>query len=241
MQNIVGASKSSSGSAVQDSDILIVIPNPHVLDCAKAPPAPSRLFSATKRAVDILVATTLILIFSPVMALTAFLIWLDDHGAVLYHQIKIGRNGKEFKLHMFRTTHLTGAKVADALRDKHKANGGQLQVIEEAGVNPVTWWMRKYRIDELPQLFCVLFGQMSIIGPRPNSPLEAGISEPEQRLLQFSKPGLVCLREVGSRKGLTQEERRALDIDYVMNRSAWTETKIFFGSLPTLLFYKRSN
>jgi lipopolysaccharide/colanic/teichoic acid biosynthesis glycosyltransferase len=235
MHEMVGVRNLGNSPAVSDSDLKVVTGS-SLPDSTLVPPDDSRFFVAAKRLVDIALATILIVLSTPAMLIVAFLVWLDDHGPILNYQPMVGRKGKEFRLYSFRTLHLQGAR---SIGQPSGAKGSQFKVLDDQSTTSVGGWLRRFSIDELPQLFCVLTGTMSIVGPRPQSSIEAGVHAPEQKILQSVKPGIVCLREIRNRSKLSFGEWSDSDIEYVMNRSPWLDMRIFALAWPAVLLCRR--
>jgi lipopolysaccharide/colanic/teichoic acid biosynthesis glycosyltransferase len=131
--------------------------------------------------------------------------------------------------------HLNADQVLERLRHQSDADGVAFKMKRDPRVTSVGRVLRKYSIDELPQLFSILMGHMSIVGPRPHLPSEVACYRPDQRLRLTVKPGLLCYREIRGRSDLTFEEWVRLDLEYIRERSAWTDTKIFFLAFPAVL------
>ncbi len=187
-----------------------------------------------KRAGDLLLATIGLLITLPFWPLIALLIRLDSRGPVFYHQRRVGLNGKTFNLHKFRTMHETA-----------ESNGHVWAAVNDPRVTRVGWYLRKTRLDELPQLWNILLGQMSVVGPRPERPEFVG--ELAARIRYYNerhliKPGLTGWAQIHYRYGASVEDSRRklqLDLWYIKHMSLELDLIILLRTLGTVLLTSR--
>jgi len=168
-----------------------------------------------KRLLDFFGALFLIILLSPLMATIAILIAFTLGRPVIFKQIRPGLHGRPFYLYKFRT-------MTDC-RDKN----GQL-LPDEDRLTPFGKWLRKYSLDELPQLFNVIKGDLSFVGPRPLLMEYLPLYTPEQALRHVVKPGITGWAQVNGRNAISWEEKFALDLWYVENQSIWLDLKILF-------------
>jgi len=212
---------------------LIVEGSPLCVPCE--PLANGFFYANAKRAADIAIASGAILVLSPLMLITMALICLDDPGPVIYRQKRVGRCGEPFNFYKFRSMHIHADKVRKELHSQNEANGVHFKIKNDPRMTRVGKWLRKTSIDELPQLFSVLAGTMSIVGPRPHLPCEVThyVTPQEQRLLV--KPGLLCLREIRGRSDLGFDEWVRSDLEYISKRSLWLDLKIFLSAFPAVI------
>jgi lipopolysaccharide/colanic/teichoic acid biosynthesis glycosyltransferase len=198
------------------------------------------------RALDIVVSAILLLVLSPVLALLALAIRLDSRGPAVYRQVRIGRHQQPFTVNKFRTM------WADAGHEKHRQFVTRLIKGEDPGedegtpgfrkikrdprVTRVGHYLRKSSLDELPQLFNVLKGEMSLVGPRP--PIGYEVEHyPAHWFGRFAvKPGITGLWQVSGRSELTLEEMIELDLEYARTRSFWLNLRILVRTIPAVLF-----
>jgi len=199
------------------------------------PVTESIAFRFVKRTIDVSIATTAIIVLSPIMLLLALLVKLHDGGPVFYKQNRIGRFGVPFQFYKFRSMRMDADKVRGELLHKSDVQGAAFKMKKDPRVTPLGRVMRKFSMDELPQLFSVLAGHMAIIGPRPHLPEEVRTYTFEQRGRLLVKPGLICLREISGPSHLSFEEWIALDLRYVRDRSILLDTVIFFKAIPAVL------
>lgn len=189
-----------------------------------------------KRSIDVLAASTGLVLFSPIMGLVALMIKLESPGPVLFVQERVGKNGRLFKLYKFRSM-IEGAEAQkDQLAELNEADGPLFKIKNDPRLTRLGKWMRRLSVDELPQLYNVLIGDMSLIGPRPPIPTEVEkYHEWHKRRLEVS-PGITGLSQVSGRSALTFDETALLDIYYIENWSPALDTKILLQTIPRVLF-----
>ncbi len=197
----------------------------------------SRSYEAAKRGFDIFFALTLLVATLPVFLITILMIKLTSPGPVVFKQTRTGRGGAIFTMFKFRTM------VSDA--DARLGQDFQLsedfqrnwKLRDDPRITHVGKWLRKTSIDELPQLFNVVAGQMSIVGPRPVQLREAEQQYGRMAELVFRvRPGLTGLWQVSGRSRLTYAERVALDIEYARRRCFKIDAMIVLKTIPAVLF-----
>ena len=188
-----------------------------------------------KRAMDLLLASAGILLLSPLFALIALLIKLDSRGPVLFRQKRIGKNGAPFMMYKFRSMVHDAEAQKKRLKKHNEMDGPVFKIKQDPRVTRVGAFLRKYSLDELPQLFNVVAGQMSLIGPRPPLPEEvAKYSDHHWRRLDV-RPGMTGLWQVSGRNNLSFEEWIRLDIEYIERWSFGLELKILLKTIPVVL------
>jgi len=177
------------------------------------------------RAADVAIAGTALLVASPVLGLAALAVKLGDRGPVLYRQTRVGRDGVDFELLKLRTMIVGAEKI-----------GAGFAVDEgDPRITRVGRILRKLSLDELPQLWNVVRGDMSVIGPRPTLRYQVERYTPRQRRRLEVKPGITGWAQVHGRAALPWEERIELDVWYVEHRSPWLDLKIL-AKTPLALF-----
>jgi len=177
------------------------------------------------RAADVAIAGTALLVASPVLGLAALAVKLGDRGPVLYRQTRVGRDGVDFELLKLRTMIVGAEKI-----------GAGFAVDEgDPRITRVGRILRKLSLDELPQLWNVVRGDMSVIGPRPTLRYQVERYTPRQRRRLEVKPGITGWAQVHGRAALPWEERIELDVWYVEHRSPWLDLKIL-ARTPLALF-----
>jgi exopolysaccharide biosynthesis polyprenyl glycosylphosphotransferase len=196
------------------------------------PPRHSRLQETAKRVVDIVLASVLLVIAAPVMAVAALLIKLHDHGPVLFRQVRIGRGGEPFTLIKLRTMEVDAEARLTDLRSRNERHGPLFKVSADPRITPIGGLLRSAAIDELPQLFNVLGGSMSIVGPRPALPAETAEFDDEHQRRHLVRPGVTGLWQVEANHKAAFEEYRRLDLFYVDNWSVAMDLAVMVDTVP---------
>ncbi len=188
-----------------------------------------------KRLFDIVFSLTLLILLSPLMLIVAILIKLTSPGPVLFKQKRCGLNGRKFTLYKFRTM-IPGADMRKKeLLRMNEMDGPVFKMKRDPRVTPIGRILRKFSIDELPQLFNVLKGDMSIVGPRPPLPVEVELYEVWQRRRLSLKPGLTCIWQVSGRNKVPFERWMQMDLEYIDNWSLWLDFKIILKTIFVVL------
>ena len=177
------------------------------------------LYHFFKRVFDVIFAILGLVLFSPVMLIIAFLIKREDKGPVFYKQVRVGKDGKFFKMYKFRSMTVNADKLLDKLKDKNDVEGPMFKMKKDPRVTKIGHFIRKHSLDELPQFFNVIKGDMSLVGPRPPLPDEvAEYSEyAKQRL--YVTPGCTGLWQATKRNEVGFNEMVQLDIQYIQRAS----------------------
>jgi exopolysaccharide biosynthesis polyprenyl glycosylphosphotransferase len=201
-----------------------------------APSGLSRSSALLKRALDVGVAAAGLVLLSPLLALAALTIKLDSPGPVIFAQTRVGRGGRKFRIHKFRTMAADAEERKPALAHLNKHRDSKMFKLEgDPRVTRVGRLLRRSGIDELPQLWNVLRGEMSLVGPRPLIPEEAGRVKGwgEQRLTL--KPGITGLWQVLGSSSIAFDEMLDLDYLYVTSWSPWGDIRLILRTLPVVL------
>lgn len=177
------------------------------------------IYHSVKRVFDFLAATCGIIILSPLMLIIAILIKSEDHGPIFYKQVRVGKNGKTFKMYKFRSMFVNADKMLDKLKEQNDVDGPMFKMKDDPRVTKIGHFIRKHSLDELPQFFNVLKGDMSLVGPRPPLPSEVvEYSEyDKQRLLVI--PGCTGLWQATERNEVGFSKMVQLDIQYIQKAS----------------------
>lgn len=183
-----------------------------------------------RRAQDILLSAVALIVLSPVFLILALVIYLDDpHGSPFFVQERIGRNGKPFKFIKFRSMVVNAEAQLGDLKDLNEKDGPMFKIKDDPRITRIGKFLRKTSLDELPQLFNVLCGDMSIVGPRPCLPKEYAEFNDYQRQKVYVQPGLTCYWQIQPhRDQISFEDWIDLDIKYVKERSFLVDWKIIF-------------
>jgi exopolysaccharide biosynthesis polyprenyl glycosylphosphotransferase len=190
-----------------------------------------------KRILDIIGSAALILLFSPVLAAIAIAVKVSSAGPVFYKQIRVGRKGVHFPFYKFRSMYLDADKRLEELlqQGQNEKQGPIFKMKNDPRVTPVGKFLRKYSLDELPQLFNVLKGDMSLVGPRPPLPREVDQYDEKAFRRLSVPPGITCLWQICGRSNTTFEEWVALDELYVQHMSFWLDLKILLKTPTAVL------
>ena len=189
-----------------------------------------------KRLLDIAGALTLLILLLPVLFITACLIKLTSPGPIFFLQERIGTNKRRFHIWKFRTM-VTGAEsMMSQLENKNEVPGPVFKIRNDPRITPIGRYLRRSSIDELPQLFNVLKGDMSLVGPRPLPVRDFdGFSEDWQRRRFSVRPGITCLWQVQGRSSIGFEQWMELDLKYLDEWSLWLDLKILAMTIPAVV------
>jgi exopolysaccharide biosynthesis polyprenyl glycosylphosphotransferase len=190
---------------------------------------------AVKGIVDRLGAAILLLLFAPLMLLVGLLVVVDSRGGAFYRQRRVGKGGREFTIVKFRTMVAGADRARAGLADRNEGAGLLFKIRRDPRVTRVGAVLRRYSIDELPQLLNVLTGSMSLVGPRPPLPEESAAYGPDIRRRLLVKPGLTGLWQVSGRSDLPWEEAVRLDLRYVEDWSLALDTVILWKTLRAVV------
>jgi lipopolysaccharide/colanic/teichoic acid biosynthesis glycosyltransferase len=193
--------------------------------------SPLRLGRFAKRSFDIVFSLLALLFILPVLLTIAILVKLDSEGPVLYVSERIGRNGKRFRFLKFRTMINEADSLRDGLLHLNERHGNLFKMSNDPRVTRVGSILRQYSLDELPQFFSVLTGEMSVVGPRPCLLSEyVRYTEAQHRRLE-AVPGITGLWQVEARRNPSEDAYFALDFYYVENWSLWLDIKILLKTV----------
>ena len=181
------------------------------------------------------VAALVLLVFSPLMLGIVLAIRLTDKGPALFTQVRVGKDGHPFRIYKFRTMVVDAEARLAKLREKNEFDGVLFKIRKDPRITPIGARLRKWSLDELPQLFNVLLGEMSLVGPRPALPDEAARYADHVRRRLVVKPGLTGLWQVSGRSDLTWDESVRLDLRYVENWSLALDLQIIWKTFAVLL------
>lgn len=191
---------------------------------------------AAKRLLDIAISLFLLALVVPVMGIAALAIKLTSPGSVLFKQKRIGLNGRMFTLYKFRTMIADAHERRDEVAHLNEMNGPVFKAKDDPRVTAVGRWMRRFSLDEIPQLWNVLKGDMSLVGPRPPIPEEVASYHRWHRRRLSMKPGLTCLWQISGRNQIQDFDRwMELDLQYIDNWSPSLDMKILLRTIPAVL------
>jgi exopolysaccharide biosynthesis polyprenyl glycosylphosphotransferase len=189
-----------------------------------------------KRIMDVVISGLGIVLLSPLFLIVVVSIKLTSSGPLLFKQERLGLNGRKFILYKFRTMYKGAQEALSKVEDLNMMHGGDFKKKKIKWITLVGRLLRKFSVDELPQLFNVFIGHMSIIGPRPTVPDEVEKYKSWQRRRFSMKPGITCLWQIKGRNKIGYDEWMKLDLEYLDNWSLWLDLKILFKTIPVVLF-----
>ena len=216
----------------------------HDVPACDPPGSEVRLYGSVRRATDILIAGGTILFILPLLALISILVWLQDGGAPIYAQERIGRGGRIFRCYKFRSMVVDSrARLERLLTESPEAREEwerDHKLRRDPRITPIGGFLRKSSLDELPQLFNVLGGSMSLVGPRPIVASE--VARYGRRIIHYYavRPGITGLWQVSGRNDVSYRRRVALDCAYVKHRSLMMDLKILSATVPIVLMRRGS-
>lgn len=198
-----------------------------------------RCYAFVKRAFDIVASAAALIILSPIMLIAAILVYVDDPGKVFYGHVRIGKNGKPFKMWKFRSMYMNADKMINLLTpEQAKQYYTEFKIDNDPRITKIGNFLRKTSLDELPQLFNVLCNDMSLVGPRPliESEIQTYYEDTHDVLLAV-KPGVTGYWQAYARNNATYQsgERQKMEMYYVQNASLWLDIKILFKTVVSVL------
>ncbi len=188
-----------------------------------------------KRLVDIVISAASLIVLSPLLFVLGIAIKLDSHGPVFYRSKRIGRKGAPFTCYKFRTMVSNAEEMKEQLRPMNERNGPFFKIENDPRITRIGRWLRKYSLDEFPQLWNVLRGEMSLVGPRPH-PLDDYERYTLEHLRRLDvRPGITGLWQVTARRDPSFDTNMALDLEYIEKWSPWLDAKILLKTVPEVL------
>lgn len=190
-----------------------------------------------RRAQDIFFSALALLFLLPWMALLALVIYIDDpHGSPFFAQTRCGRDGKLFKMYKFRSMYVDAEERLSEILEDNEMDGPAFKIKDDPRITRVGRIIRKISLDELPQLWNVLKGDMSIVGPRPALPREVEQYTEEQKQRMYVTPGLTCYWQIQPRRNdISFDDWMALDLQYIQERSFLVDWKIIFSTIGAVI------
>lgn len=192
-----------------------------------------------KRAVDVCGSAALILGLSPVFIFIALCLKIEDGGPIIFAQTRVGKCGRLFKMLKFRSMCLDAeAKLQELLSRNQHSQGITFKLKDDPRITRVGKIIRALSLDELPQLFNVFRGDMSLVGPRPPVPREVALYTMQDRRRLEATPGITCFWQVGGRAEIDFPQQVELDVMYIERQSFWTDVKILLKTIPAVVCRK---
>lgn len=199
-------------------------------------PSSIRAYLMIKRFFDITISAISIILLIPFLSLIALLIRLDSPGPIFFYQMRVGKQGRQFKMYKLRSMYTDAEERKAALMKKNEMKDGILfKMKKDPRITRMGRFIRKFSIDEIPQLFNVLLGDMSLVGPRPPLPCEVAKYTAHQRLRLKVTPGITCIWQVSGRSELSFREQVELDLLYIKNQSLKYDFLLLLKTIPAVL------
>ncbi|MCH2190329.1 MAG: sugar transferase [Gammaproteobacteria bacterium] len=196
----------------------------------------SELQSKVKRTFDVLAAVAAIILLSPIFIIIALLIRLESKGGALFKQERVGQNGRSFTMYKFRSMRTDAeARLVELENSNEMESGVIFKMKSDPRITKVGKFIRKASIDELPQLFNVLIGDMSLVGPRPPLPKEVVQYSQRDFMRLAAVPGITCFWQVMGRSDIPFKQQVELDIKYIKNQSFLLDVKLLLMTVPAVL------
>ncbi len=192
--------------------------------------------AALKRGFDIVASGLALIVLSPLFALIALLVKLEDRGPVFFLQTRVGQFGREFRMYKVRSMCLDAEqRLKEILEKNHHKEGVTFKLKDDPRITRVGKWLRKFSLDELPQLYNVFKGDMSLVGPRPPLPREVSKYSLAHRRRLAVKPGITCIWQISGRAEIDFSGQVQLDVDYIESQGFWVDVKILAKTVPAVL------
>lgn len=206
------------------------------LSLPSAVATPRARYLASKRVMDICCSLAALVVLSPFMAVAALLIKVTTRGPVLYAHTRVGERGRKFTCYKFRTM-IIDADQIQATYESHNSHSDSrtFKIPNDPRVTNVGRWLRKLSIDEMPQFWNVLKGDMSLVGPRPPVPREVSLYQPGDKRRLLAKPGLTCTWQVSGRSRIPFPEQLEMDVTYIHESNLWLDVKLIARTIPAVL------
>lgn len=194
----------------------------------------SAVYKLIKRLMDVLLSAAALVILSPVFLITAVAIKCEDNGPVFFAQQRAGKDMKPFRMYKFRSMYVNADEKLSEMMKDNEQTGHAFKIKNDPRITKTGKVIRRFSIDELPQLINIIKGDMSIVGPRPilTFQMEECSQYEKQRLVV--QPGLTCYWQIGGRANIKWEEWVELDLDYIEDMSLWTDIKMIVKTVPAV-------
>ena len=200
-----------------------------------------KFYEICKRGIDIIGAGSGLLLLSPVIAIVACAVKFTSKGPIFFSQKRVGKNGQLFDMYKFRSMVVNAEELKEKLAHQNEMSGPMFKMKDDPRVTNVGKFIRKTSLDELPQLWNVLKGDMSLVGPRPSLPKEVKQFEKWMFKRLTVKPGLTCYWQVSGRNNIDFGDWMKLDISYVDDRNLWIDIKLIFKTILVLFGDKNAS
>lgn len=192
-----------------------------------------------KRVIDVLASGLGILCLSPVFIGLMAAIVIEDGRPVFYSQNRVGQNGRVFRFFKFRSMVRNADRIKEQLKEQNESGDGVIfKMKHDPRITRIGRFIRRYSLDELPQLWNVFIGDMSLVGPRPPIPSEVAEYSLEDRKRLHVKPGITCIWQVSGRSDIPFKEQVQLDVRYIQSQGVWNDFKLLLQTIPAVLLGK---
>ena len=200
-----------------------------------------KVYEICKRTIDIIGAGLGLILLSPIIAVVACAVKVTSKGPIFFSQKRVGKNGELFEMYKFRSMVVNAEELKGNLEDQNEMSGPMFEIKDDPRVTKVGKFIRKTSIDELPQLWNVLKGDMSLVGPRPSLPKEVEQFDNWMFKRLSVRPGLTCYWQVSGRNNIDFEDWMKLDCRYVDERNLWIDIKLIFKTVFVLFGDKNAH
>ena len=200
-----------------------------------------RVYEIFKRIIDIIGAGLGLILLSPIIAIVACAVKVTSKGPVFFSQKRVGKNGELFEMYKFRSMVVNAEELKENLEEQNEMSGPMFKIKDDPRITKVGKFIRKTSIDELPQLWNVLKGDMSLVGPRPSLPKEVEQFDNWMFKRLSVRPGLTCYWQVSGRNNIDFEDWMKLDCRYVDERNLWIDIKLIFKTVFVLFGDKNAH
>lgn len=194
----------------------------------------SAVYKLIKRLMDVLLSAAALLVLSPVFLITAVVIKCEDRGPVFFVQQRAGKDMKPFSIYKFRSMYVNADEKMVEMMKHNEQTGHAFKIKDDPRITRTGKVIRRFSIDELPQLINIIKGDMSIVGPRPILTFQMEECSPYERQRLVVRPGLTCYWQIGGRADVTWEEWVELDLDYIEDMGLWTDLKMILRTVPVV-------
>lgn len=194
----------------------------------------SAVYKLIKRLMDVLLSAAALLVLSPVFLITAVVIKCEDRGPVFFVQQRAGKDMKPFSIYKFRSMYVNADEKMAQMMKHNEQTGHAFKIKDDPRITRTGKVIRRFSIDELPQLINIIKGDMSIVGPRPILTFQMEECSPYERQRLVVRPGLTCYWQIGGRADVTWEEWVELDLDYIEDMGLWTDLKMILRTVPVV-------
>jgi lipopolysaccharide/colanic/teichoic acid biosynthesis glycosyltransferase len=189
-----------------------------------------------KRALDLAGSITALILLSPLFLLAALLIYVENPGPIFYTQTRVGKDGRHFRFFKFRSMVIGASGIKEELQELNESEHGvTFKMKNDPRITRTGRILRKFSIDELPQLVNVLNGDMSLVGPRPPLPKEVDQYSLEQRKRLYIRPGITCSWQVSGRSDIPFNDQVQLDLKYIQNSGFITDVMLLLKTIPAVI------